>query len=1484
MDPASDYDWYVDTTAEQLRQDQCLMTEVLRMGGPSMAAIGKDGLNKTPELLHELANRDYWDDTPLAAAYATDKAAALTELDALDTLHDSWKAPLSGLETPGGYTVAGFHWPPGTSGDGGQTFHQQTGLLQWVADQYSKSDGDFYEDTTAPADAATVQAVKALGQPLYGSDPDPGLPTNEWNRQYDLHRAYEYLTDPGGLESVGADNARLFLSSGGFPRTAPAPGTAEYRIAVEDLKSRFAACAWRDPLDPEKALGSLTATAAAEWQQEITSQATQRNQILVSNKTATQALTAGSKAMGKLLGHSWVADHLTQWLDYWSSGGIGWLGTSPFTIQVPGATGKCLGVQGGATTSGTAVEVVTCDNTTAQQWSIFEGNSNGAILRNEKSYKCLDVATNGTKIQIWTCDSTTTQPWQFNPRATTTLKNVKLGKCLNFPTFTNGQDALAATCNTTTNQKVTPKVSAHNGTIPASTQFTKAQAGLTAARSGALAQLAEVNKQATSAVNAAAASNTAEQAAYAIADAKGAPRGRGLLVGQQKAQVTQGASAALAALAKAAATAEAATRAAVADSETIAQRALTQAAQSKAEFRRQAAYTAELQAKAAADAARLHRDAAKKDKETAEAKLVETLSAEADAKAAAAEAHAKRLKAEAEEATAKKEKETAEAKQAEAAQHRQNAEAEAVKANDAKNAAEASEATAVARKNDAEAARDRAKELRDDAWDAAQKADAERAKADAKEAYAEAHAADSNAQEARAAADAADAQATAAEAAASRARTEADAATQAAADADAAAIRAEAAAKRARAAADDAQAAKLKADAAVRTATSAAADAIDAAEHAVSEANFAVKAADEAEAQAKTAKSEADAAQVEADKAMVTAAKAAGFAHITAQAAVDAGNAAAQVAAPANDAIQLGSPYVTKDSAAGLVVLTGQASKTIAAQQQAVADAHAVNAAEEAAAAQAIATQAQGDAKAAYQHAANAAGYAAQARGYSKEALTYAAAAATAAAKAQQSLARTIGYQAQATADALAADQAAGRAEGHAEAARASADQAALDAAAARTAASQADQAAADARAAADRADVAATAAEEAAKQAQEYAESAQQAAEAAENAGNAKQIETGTVLDENGISIKGLFYVVKHIEQVGDTQVLSKTSGCDGWWNHLVYDGDCTINAKIGYKADLDLYLCTTDVIANTCPSDVTVYLGEHTTGTLYNEVEHTITIAEYQKDIDPVDILFGSWIRCFHKLTPATDGGSWGGCGWALVDVATLLAGKVLRPIADAVRAIDAAAKTGIGFTDAFKALRTLGLADDVVARIGSRAMDALVQFCTRSRATMLLTTSASVPGDECIGLILYNSDELSHMAYQFRTESGFYGASHNVAVARVPGWNDPKTGDLVVASSSFSGHSETAILDMLKAKGFDPRQITALYSERQPCGDCASELAAALKEGTPISWSVPYFAGIESGAKELLAEYIKKAGGAHLANSLSEARQEEEENLHG
>ncbi|MFG2376011.1 RICIN domain-containing protein [Streptomyces sp. NPDC048504] len=1105
----------------------------------------------------------------------------------------------------------------------------------------------------------------------------------------------------GPGQHTDADDARIFLESGGFPRIAPEPDSAEYRIAVENLKARFSACAWRDPLDPNGVLSAATVTAATEWQQEIASQATQRNQILDANKTAVEALSSASKSLGDLLGQSWAADRLTRWQDYWSDGGVGWVGNAPTAIKVHAAAGKCLEVQDGAKTDGAAVQLNTCSSSAAaQKWEIF-GDDKGLHLRNLNSLRCLDVAgnnpANGTKIRQFTCNSSPAQTWEFNLRATSALKNTGTGKCVDLAAYTVGQDSRLWDCTSGGPQQYDVTPSGHTGTVPPTAQFLKATTSLAKARAAAANKLADIKAQLTAAQKAATASDTAEQAAYTVADTNGAPRGRGLLVGQQKAQVTKGAVAALDAMVKAGTTAEAATRAAAADSATITQRALAQAAQVKAEFREKAAEKAELQAKAAADAAKVHRDNAKKDKETAEAKLTVALGAEGDAKAAAADAHAKRLSAESEEATAKAEKETAEAKQAEANQHKQTAQAEATKAKDAKDKAETAEQTAQSRRDDAVSARDKAKDKRDDAWEAEQKADAARAKADAKDAYADSLDAGDAADAARSAANEADTQAGKAETAATNARTAADAATQAAADADAAATRAEAAAKRARADSDAAQAAKLKADAAVRTATAAVADAIKAAAHAAEEAKTAVQLADHAEELAKTARTNANAALKEAANARLAAAKAAGFAHVTAQAAVDATTSAEQVATPANDAIQLGSPYVTTDSAAALVVLSGQSSKTIAEQQQAVAAAHARNASEEAAAAQAIADQATGDAKAALQHAANAAGYAKTARGYAQEALGYAADAATAAAKAAQSLTRTVEYDRQATEDAAAADAAAGRAEGYATSARSAADQAALDATAARAAATEAEQAAKDARAAADRADTAATEAEQAAKDADKYATEAQESATRTETADKNGSIQKGT----SAGGIGNVFYVDR-IEAVGEPRDVKKDN-C----GVIIHTGNCTVTATIRYKVEIDVYLCTALDLPATqagCPDWETLFLGTQPVDTQTQTVTKVLSMTEFNEGIDPVDILVGHWIDCAEKVVPGGASGSLGGCGWAAFDIATFIfGGKITAAVVDSIRALDASLRTGIGVGDAYRALRALNMDAGAVADIG-------------------------------------------------------------------------------------------------------------------------------------------------------------------------------------
>ena len=93
--------------------------------------------------------------------------------------------------------------------------------------------------------------------------------------------------------------------------------------------------------------------------------------------------------------------------------------------RITGLGGKCLDVRGGATADGTQIQILTCNNGTAQSWT-----RSAQTLR--ALGKCLDVSgagtADGTKIQLWTCNGTGAQNWL--PQANGTLVNANSNKCL----------------------------------------------------------------------------------------------------------------------------------------------------------------------------------------------------------------------------------------------------------------------------------------------------------------------------------------------------------------------------------------------------------------------------------------------------------------------------------------------------------------------------------------------------------------------------------------------------------------------------------------------------------------------------------------------------------------------------------------------------------------------------------------------------------------------------------------------------------------------------------------------------------------------------------------------------------------------------------------------------------------------------------------------------------------------------------------------
>ncbi|MEV6629952.1 chitosanase [Actinoplanes sp. NPDC051470] len=121
-------------------------------------------------------------------------------------------------------------------------------------------------------------------------------------------------------------------------------------------------------------------------------------------------------------------------------------GAGPIT----GLAGKCVDVAGASSANGTAINLYTCNGTTAQTWTV------GSDIR--ALGKCLDVTaagtTNGSKIQLYDCNGTAAQAWTAESGR---LRNTGSGKCLDV-TGGNSADGTRLqiwTCGTSANQQWT---------------------------------------------------------------------------------------------------------------------------------------------------------------------------------------------------------------------------------------------------------------------------------------------------------------------------------------------------------------------------------------------------------------------------------------------------------------------------------------------------------------------------------------------------------------------------------------------------------------------------------------------------------------------------------------------------------------------------------------------------------------------------------------------------------------------------------------------------------------------------------------------------------------------------------------------------------------------------------------------------------------------------------------------------------------------
>ncbi|MFC7896603.1 PQQ-dependent sugar dehydrogenase [Streptomyces sp. NPDC057381] len=123
------------------------------------------------------------------------------------------------------------------------------------------------------------------------------------------------------------------------------------------------------------------------------------------------------------------------------------------TGPVRGVNGKCLDVDNAGTTDGTAVQLWSCNQSSAQEWTVAADGTLRALG------KCLDVSggasADGTRVQLWTCNGTGAQKWAAQPDGT--VRNPQSGKCLDASggTWNDGTPVHLWTCHTGPNQKWT---------------------------------------------------------------------------------------------------------------------------------------------------------------------------------------------------------------------------------------------------------------------------------------------------------------------------------------------------------------------------------------------------------------------------------------------------------------------------------------------------------------------------------------------------------------------------------------------------------------------------------------------------------------------------------------------------------------------------------------------------------------------------------------------------------------------------------------------------------------------------------------------------------------------------------------------------------------------------------------------------------------------------------------------------------------------
>jgi hypothetical protein len=278
--PADNPPNWRSTLGTQARTDRCRVGLVMHAGGPQLKAAADTALVGSDADLRTAAYGLEYTLGTIGDAYRRDGNDNTTENQAVAARHAGWETVLKP------YYADSIPW-------------FEDDINQYLAQRQNMTYAAIHADMVPKANQAAIDAATTVLNQKKAGD------------------AAIFYFGPVVVNGHSADDIREFLQYGGFAKTAPLPGSAEFRMEVEALKVRYASCDSDNPADPNQMLGAVVSTASAEWETEYAAQAPQRAVLITAEAQAAKDLKSATDAMIEAVGQAAVVSRLLDWQKKW---------------------------------------------------------------------------------------------------------------------------------------------------------------------------------------------------------------------------------------------------------------------------------------------------------------------------------------------------------------------------------------------------------------------------------------------------------------------------------------------------------------------------------------------------------------------------------------------------------------------------------------------------------------------------------------------------------------------------------------------------------------------------------------------------------------------------------------------------------------------------------------------------------------------------------------------------------------------------------------------------------------------------------------------------------------------------------------------------------------------------------------------------------------------------------------------------------------